>query len=235
MFVGVWVGRLGRRYGTLNGMGILLKNGISINKWCLGLWGWVLWGCGFKLKNERRKVIQVWSKTDGRIDTQICWNSFKNNPNAERIETKKMGVIERSVGFKALKWSQTDLHGPTRNGKDTKREAKGSKMKPKGINSSPKGNQKNRKNENQKRSVQRPFQSERGQRTFFFFAKMSAQSSLFGNPENRKWHQNHPMEARSTPGPSKNGPRERFWKNMKNNESSIGNWKVFYTKKLLKV
>jgi hypothetical protein len=39
---------------------------------------------------------------------------------------------------------------------------------------------------------------------------------LFGNPENLKWHQNRPVEARSAPGPSKNGPRERFWNNLKN-------------------
>jgi hypothetical protein len=41
---------------------------------------------------------------------------------------------------------------------------------------------------------------------------MSLKRCLFGNPENRKWHQNRPVEARSAPGPSKNGTRERFWK-----------------------
>ena len=30
---------------------------------------------------------------------------------------------------------------------------------------------------------------------------------LFGNPKNRKWHQRQPVQAKSAPGPSKNGPR----------------------------
>ena len=46
-----------------------------------------------------------------------------------------------------------------------------------------------------------------------FRRKRLSKRRLFGNPENRKWHQNRPVEARSAPGPSKNGPRERFWKN----------------------
>ena len=49
-----------------------------------------------------------------------------------------------------------------------------------------------------------------------FWAKMAPQGCLFGNPENRKWHQNRPVEKRPAPGPSKNGPRERFWKKMEN-------------------
>ena len=49
-----------------------------------------------------------------------------------------------------------------------------------------------------------------------FWLKMVAKGCLFGNPENRKWHQNRPVEERSAPGPAKNSPRERFWKNKKN-------------------
>ena len=57
-------------------------------------------------------------------------------------------------------------------------------------------------------------------RCYDFGATLWAQSVAprvdFGNPENRKWHQNRTFEYRSAPLPSKNGPRERFRKNMKN-------------------
>jgi hypothetical protein len=43
------------------------------------------------------------------------------------------------------------------------------------------------------------------------------------------------VEARSAPGPSKNGLQERFWKNMKINEIWIGRWEVFDGLKPLKV
>ena len=48
------------------------------------------------------------------------------------------------------------------------------------------------------------------------WAKRSSKGCLFENHENWKWHQNQTFHNRSALGPSKNGPGERFWKNIKN-------------------
>ena len=48
------------------------------------------------------------------------------------------------------------------------------------------------------------------------WAKRSSKGCLFENHENRKWHPNPTFQKSSALGPSKNGPQERFWKNMKN-------------------
>ena len=56
-----------------------------------------------------------------------------------------------------------------------------------------------------------------------FLRERWSKSILFGHPENRKWHQNRPVDARWALGPSKNAPQWWFWKNMKNQ------W-IFYSK-----
>ena len=48
------------------------------------------------------------------------------------------------------------------------------------------------------------------------WAKRSSKRCLFENHENLKWHQKPTFHNRSALGPSKNGPGDRFWKNIKN-------------------
>ena len=56
----------------------------------------------------------------------------------------------------------------------------------------------------------------RGRRSLVAFqAKMVVKRCLFENHENRKWHPKPTFHNRSALGPSKNGPGERFWKNIK--------------------
>ena len=45
---------------------------------------------------------------------------------------------------------------------------------------------------------------------------MGSKGFLFENHENRKWHQKPTFQKSSALWPSKNGPQERFWTNMKN-------------------
>ena len=52
----------------------------------------------------------------------------------------------------------------------------------------------------------------------YFGRKRWSQGCQFVNPENWKWYQNWPMEARSALGPSKSAPWGRFWKTWKGME-----------------
>ena len=56
--------------------------------------------------------------------------------------------------------------------------------------------------------------------------KMEGPRVHFGPPENRESLKNRTFEARSAPGPSKNGLREGFGKNMKINEKRTGKREV---------
>ena len=49
-----------------------------------------------------------------------------------------------------------------------------------------------------------------------FLGEDCVQRCLSENPENRKWHLNPTFHKSSALGSSKNCPRERFWKNIKN-------------------
>ena len=58
--------------------------------------------------------------------------------------------------------------------------------------------------------------------------KRSSKGFLFENHENRTWHRKPTFYKSSALGPSKNGPGERFWKNMKTLWKHIGISMVFY-------
>ena len=47
------------------------------------------------------------------------------------------------------------------------------------------------------------------------WAKRSSKGCLFENHENRTWYQKPTFQKSSALGPIKNGPGERFWKNIK--------------------
>ena len=100
-----------------------------------------VWGCGVgfcfglrvKIKDEKRKVVQVWLKNDAQIDTQICWNPFKSNPNLKEskpINNKCfLGVVGRKIIFRVSKWSQMDQHGVKSCQKAIKRKQKNNMLR----------------------------------------------------------------------------------------------------------
>ena len=71
-----------------------------VGVWGCGVGG--LWGCGFTIKNEMRKVLQIWLKNDAQTDALIRWSPFQNNSNSERIETNKYKLF--SGGRSAQGW-----------------------------------------------------------------------------------------------------------------------------------
>ena len=134
------------------------------------------------------------------------------------------GVVGRMVGFRdqtEATWTNMNQHG-------AKSKSKGSQKQPKWSQKAARLRQKQKKTKKKKRCSEKvcprmlsvDFRHGSG---WLFGRKCHPKGAFFGNPENRKCHQNRPVEARSAPGPPKNGPRERLKKNMKNNESLIGN------------